>query len=192
VLNRGSNVVRLAVAFEGGLGIIAAALAQWFDLPLRARLVLDQWVAIRSILESAPMLMFLAFAMRSDWPPLVRIRRQVSRMVREMFGGVNWLGLAAVSVAAGFGEELLFRGALQPLAERWWGAGVGLIVVSVIFGALHAMSRTYFVLATAVGLYLGWLAQHYDDLLAPIFVHSVYDFAALVVLMRARDVGSGS
>jgi membrane protease YdiL (CAAX protease family) len=136
------------------------------------------------------MLVFLAFAIRSDWRPLAGIRRQVSRMVRDMFGGVNWLGLAAVSIAAGFGEELLFRGALQPLAERWWGVGAGLIVVSLFFGALHAMSRTYFVLATAVGLYLGWLAQHYDDLLAPIFVHALYDFAALVALRQVRSDGS--
>ncbi len=192
MLNRGSNVVWLAIAFEGGLGVIAVAMAQWFELPLRARLVLDQWVAIRSILASLPMLVFLWFAMRSDWRPLAGIRWQVSRMVREMFGGVSCVALAAISVAAGFGEELLFRGALQPLAERWWGAAIGLLIVSVIFGALHAMSRTYFVLATAVGLYLGWLAQHYDDLLAPIFVHSLYDFAALVVLMRGRSVGSGS
>jgi membrane protease YdiL (CAAX protease family) len=182
----------LAIAFEGGLGVIAVAMAQWFELPLRTRLVLDQWVAIRSILASLPMLVFLWFAMRSDWRPLVGIRWQVSRMVREMFGGVSWWGLAAVSIAAGFGEELLFRGALQPVAERWWGASVGLIVVSVIFGALHAMSRTYFVLATAVGLYLGWLAQHYEDLLAPVFVHSVYDLAAIVALIRVRGVGGNS
>ena len=57
--------------------------------------------------------------------------------------------------------------------------------MSVAFGALHAASRTYFLLATLVGLYLGWLALAFDDLVAPIVVHAVYDFAALITLQRA-------
>jgi membrane protease YdiL (CAAX protease family) len=138
------------------------------------------------------MLVLLAVAVSSHWSPILDLRQRVGEMVRQLFMGVSWLGLGTVSLAAGVGEELLFRGTLQVLAERWWGATVGLVVTSLIFGALHAMSRTYFTLATAVGLYLGWLAQHFDDLLAPIVAHSLYDCAALVVLMRMRSVGSGS
>jgi membrane protease YdiL (CAAX protease family) len=90
--------------------------------------------------------------------------------------------LGAIALAAGVGEELLFRGALQPLAERWLGPAIGLIAVSVLFGTVHAASAMYFALATAVGLYLGWLSQRYDDLIAPIAIHAAYDWAALVAL----------
>jgi len=188
VVKRASNVVLLAVAFEAGLGVVAAALAQWFGLPLRPRFQLEAAVAARCVLAALPMLIFLAVAMRSRWTPLAKLRREVSRMVCQVFAGVSWPGLAAVSIAAGIGEELLFRGALQPLAERWWGAAFGLLAVSLLFGALHAMSWTYFVLAAAVGLYLGWLAQRYDELFTPIFVHALYDFAALAALMHTRKV----
>lgn len=131
------------------------------------------------------MFLLLVYAMRSRWRPLVELRDQVERVVGEVFDGASWIELAAVAIAAGAGEELLFRGALQPLAERWWGAAAGLAAVSVLFGVAHAVSMAYFIFATVVGLYLGWLAATFDDLVAPIIVHAAYDFAALVIVQRA-------
>jgi membrane protease YdiL (CAAX protease family) len=175
----------VAVAFEAGLGLVGWAIAWWFNIGLADRLRFSPGVAWRSGLGLAPMLTLLAVAMWSQWPPLVRLRRQVQSFVHELFGGASIGELAAVAIAAGVGEELLFRGALQPLAERGLGSIGGLIAVSVLFGAVHAASAMYFLLATAVGLYFGWLAQQYDDLLAPIIIHAAYDWAALVVLLRS-------
>ena len=182
---RAGNVVVLALAFEGALGAVGWALCAWRDVPLAPRMTVSSDVWLRSVIASQPMLLLLLFLTRSEWRPIAELRRQVEPLVSELFRNVSWLGLAVVAIAAGVGEEVLFRGALQPLAERWWGPVAGLIVVSVLFGALHAASPMYFVLATIVGFYLGWLAQHFDDLTAPIFVHAVYDFAALVVLTTA-------
>ena len=182
-MKRPANIVPLAVAFEGGLGLAAVGLAWWLDVPLAHRLTPSTGALVRGAIGLIPLLLMLAYATRSRWRPLAELRRQVEQLVGELFRDVSWVGLAAVSIAAGVGEELLFRGALQPLAERWFGPAAGLIVVSLIFGALHAASRTYFILATLVGLYLGWLAQEYDDLLAPIFIHAAYDFVALWMLV---------
>jgi membrane protease YdiL (CAAX protease family) len=186
-MSRRRSVIFLAIAFEAGLGILGWALAWWLEFPIASRLWLTADAAWRSILGLAPMLGLLYVAMRSRWPPLVRLREQVQTLARELFGGARAWQLAAVAAAAGAGEELLFRGALQPLAARWMGAAAGLIAVSVLFGAMHAASTLYFVLATAVGLYLGWLAQCYDDLVAPMFVHAAYDWAALRLLTRAQQ-----
>lgn len=161
------------------------ALCAWLGFPLASRLVVSADTLLRSIIASAPMFLLLAYVMRSQWKPLVDLRNQVESLVGELFRGVSWLGLAAVAIAAGAGEELLFRGALQPLAERWWGPAAGWIGVSVLFGLVHAASRIYFLFATAVGLYLGWLAASFDDLVAPIVVHAAYDFVALAVLQHA-------
>jgi membrane protease YdiL (CAAX protease family) len=88
---------------------------------------------------------------------------------------------------------LLFRGALQPLASRWLGDLAGVAIVSVLFGALHAASRMYFFLAVIVGLYFGWLAWWFDDLVAPIVTHAVYDFVALAVIKRGgRGLDTGA
>jgi membrane protease YdiL (CAAX protease family) len=189
-MNRGSYIVPLAMVFEAALGLAAAGLAYWLDIPVLRRLYVSDDAILRSVIGVAPLLVMLAYVTRSRWRPLAELRSQVEQLVGELFREASWAGLAVVSLAAGVGEELLFRGALQPLAERWWGPTAGLLAVSVLFGALHAASRAYFLLATAVGLYLGWLAQQFDDLVAPIVVHAAYDFAALVVLQRASRAAS--
>jgi membrane protease YdiL (CAAX protease family) len=180
-----SRLTLVAVAFEASLGLVGCVFAWWFGVGLADRLRFSPDVAWRSGLGLAPMLALLAVAMWSQWPPLVRLRHQVQSFVHELFGGASAWELAAVSLAAGVGEELLFRGALQPLAERGLGPMWGLLAVSVLFGTVHAASAMYFLLTTAVGLYLGWLAQRYDDLVAPIVIHAAYDLAALAMLLRS-------
>ncbi|HMA98728.1 MAG TPA: CPBP family intramembrane glutamic endopeptidase, partial [Wenzhouxiangella sp.] len=53
------------------------------------------------------------------------------------------------------------------------------VVASVVFGAMHALSRAYFMVATAMGFYLGWLYLATGNLLIPIVVHFVYDWVVL-------------
>ena len=183
------SILAAALTFEAALGAVGVALAWWFAVPLGARLPVTPATAWRSAAALVPMLLLLVYVQHTRWRPLAELHEFVRKMVRELFAGARWWELATVAIAAGVGEELLFRGALQPLAERWLGAAAGLIVVSVVFGAMHAMSATYFVLATSVGLYLGWLAQRYDDLATPMFVHAAYDWAALMVLGRGKGGG---
>lgn len=183
-MDRSRRIVPIALVFESALGLAGWAICAWQSVPLASRLVVSGEVLLRSVIASAPMFALLAYITRSRWKPLVDLRTQVEQLVGELFRGVSWLGLAAVAIAAGAGEELLFRGALQPLAERWWGPAAGLVAVSLLFGVVHAVSPAYFFFATIVGFYLGWLAAWFDDLVAPIAVHAAYDFAALMVLQR--------
>ncbi|RIK79996.1 MAG: CPBP family intramembrane metalloprotease [Planctomycetota bacterium] len=192
-MNTSVGVVRLAVMLEGGLAVVAAALAWWLDVPILPRLR-PTWAAVaRGCLATLPMLAALAWLARSQWPPIAGLRRKVTPLVADLFQDAGPTALAVVAAAAGVGEELLFRGAMQPLAERWLGhEAAALIAVSLLFGTLHALTPTYFVLATIVGGYFGWLTQRYDDLTAPIVAHAVYDFVALFVLRsRLGDVTGG-
>lgn len=192
-MDRSRRIVPVALVFESALGLAGWAICAWQNVPLAPRLAVSGEVLLRSAIAVAPMFVLLAYITRSQWRPLVELRTQVEQLVGELFGGVSWMGLAAVAIAAGAGEELLFRGALQPLAVRWWGPAAGLAVVSVIFGAVHAVTWSYFLFATVVGVYLGWLAQQFDDLVAPIAVHAAYDFVALLVLIAgARSVSKTS
>ena len=88
-----------------------------------------------------------------------RLNAVVDGFLVPLFAGVGWLQLALVSLVAGVGEELFFRGVLQPTLIGWIGIAAGLIAASVVFGLLHAITPTYALLATAVGAYLGWLAR---------------------------------
>ena len=83
------------------------------------------------------------------------------------------------------GEELLFRGVLYSGLSRidpW----LALIVSNVAFGMLHALSRNYFLTATAIGFAMHALAQVTGErnLLAPIVAHGVYDLVAFHLLVR--------
>jgi hypothetical protein len=85
-------------------------------------------------------------------------------------------------VVAGLPEEFFFRGALQPQ--------IGLLLTALLFGALHAINRAYFIYATLAGLVLGALVAWRGDLWAATIAHGVYDallFAALWRYALAKD-----
>jgi membrane protease YdiL (CAAX protease family) len=120
--------------------------------------------------------------------PLSDLERLVEERVTPLFAGFTTEQMALLSTAAGIGEETLFRGLLQGgvahAVESPYRIGIALAVSSIAFGLCHYLSKTYFVLTTLIGLYLGWLYLWTGNLMAPIVTHAVYDFVALVYLVR--------
>jgi membrane protease YdiL (CAAX protease family) len=55
-----------------------------------------------------------------------------------------------------------------------------------VFGLAHPISTTYAVLASLIGIYLGFLFVATDNLLVPIVTHAAYDFLALVYLLSGQ------
>ena len=180
-----ARLFALFVTLESGLGFLALLIAWLTDISLKPRLNVTSDNLGRGLIACLPMLAFLLISLKSSWRPLVELRQTVEQFVREMFGSDTWVTLAIVSLAAGLGEELLFRGALQSWIGGYTGTWVAVLVTSLLFGAAHSLSKTYFFAATAIGLYLGWLTEYCDDLVAPIVAHAVYDFVALLVLQRS-------
>jgi membrane protease YdiL (CAAX protease family) len=180
--NRKAQTVAMAMLFETGLGFVGVLIAWAAGINLANQLTVSQDSVLRGILAAMPMIVLLIAFYESTWQPLVKLRDEVEKVVEELFVGCRWFEFALVSIAAGFGEEILFRGALQPLATHWTGPWIGVIVVALLFGLAHALTPTYFIAATVIGIYFGWLALAYDDLVAPIVAHAVYDFVALVFI----------
>ena len=87
----------------------------------------------------------------------------------------EWLILAVV---AGVGEELLFRGALQPV--------FGLVATAVVFALVHVQYGltpfTLFIVLLAI--ILGLIRRYYSTTIA-IFVHVGYDFALGLLALLA-------
>jgi membrane protease YdiL (CAAX protease family) len=61
---------------------------------------------------------------------------------------------------------------------------IGLILASITFGLAHPLSRTYMVLAAAIGLYLGGLLLWTENLFVPIVTHAAYDLFAIAYLLH--------
>ena len=156
----------------------------WFNLPFYARMEVTPPAIMRGLLFCLPMLALFFVSISVSWRPLVRLRKLVEELLGGLVTDCHWVELALISVAAGLGEEIFFRGALQPWIENLSNPAFALVLVSLLFGAAHAISISYFIVATLIGFYLGWLANNYDDLVAPIISHALYDFVALVFYQR--------
>lgn len=122
--------------------------------------------------------------------PLGRLNAVVDQFLIPLFAGCTVIQLASISFVAGIGEELLFRGVLQPLLIAWLGLAAGLILASAVFGLMHAVTPTYAVLAGLIGAYFGWFALARGNLLGPIIAHGLYDFVALIYLTRRRKLAA--
>jgi len=152
----------------------------------------DWPVALWGAAAAVPPLAALQIGRRLSFAPLQRLFEVSERLVQQMFAGYGLLSLALVSAAAGIGEEMLFRGLIQPVIGDHFGAIVGLLAAAVAFGLAHPITKTYALVAAGIGLYLGWLMVWQENLLAPIVTHAVYDFVALVWLLGgARSEGRG-
>ena len=188
--------------FEGGLAVLAIVVGwlvghspligiQWSPQALPAHALAMLWGALASL----PMIAGLFLLERLPLGSLVRFRRFVRRWVVPLFAEATLVELALLSLIAGIGEELLFRGLIQRglvvLIGGPVGVCIGLAVGAILFGLAHALTRTYVAFAAVVGLYLGILLLLTGNVLAPITAHAVYDFVALVYFVRWAEAGSG-
>uniref|UniRef100_A0A7S1B4M4 CAAX prenyl protease 2/Lysostaphin resistance protein A-like domain-containing protein n=1 Tax=Corethron hystrix TaxID=216773 RepID=A0A7S1B4M4_9STRA len=89
-----------------------------------------------------------------------------------------------LGLAAGVGEELLFRGVLQSAITENIGVGPipSLFLTSIIFGLLHFATPLYAFLAFLASLYFGsmYMDPNVDNLIIPMVCHTLYDVVALM------------
>ncbi len=185
-----SDGFAMAVVVEGGLALAAVVAAWIFRVTLRdlfpsAGAPLLAAVG-RGLLATLPMLVIFWLLVNSNWPMMRQLREQVQWLIDEMFPSRSIAQFAMVAILAGVGEELLFRGTIQSVLGNWTTPIIGLVVTSLLFGLAHALSKLYFLFAVTVGIFLGWMTLKYNDLVAPMVAHGVYDFLALVYLSRQK------
>ena len=113
------NLLILGIVVEGGLVILALVLA-WFGLwdqsqPLKE---MRSWAAWKSpillgLAATVPMLGYLIlfhFWTRKFLQPMQQF---VDKKLKPLFQGISLVQMLALSLLAGFGEELFFRWCLQ-------------------------------------------------------------------------------
>jgi membrane protease YdiL (CAAX protease family) len=178
------TVVLLAVVVEGGLIVLAWALGWLLRQPPLEHFAWSWRDALWGVAAAVPMLLLFFVMLR--WPvgPLGRIKRFSEQVLRPLLAPCSLVDLLGISLLAGLGEEMLFRGVLQGAFSRWLPPGAALALASILFGLLHAITPTYAVLAALMGAYLGWLWVYSENLLVVIVTHALYDSCALVYLLR--------
>jgi membrane protease YdiL (CAAX protease family) len=177
-------IVTLAVLVEGGLIIVAWGLGWLLKQPPLEKFAWAGRDALLGVAATVPLLALFLLLIRFPIGPVARIKHFSERVLCPMLAPCTVLDLLGISVLAGLGEEMLFRGALQGAFLRWLPPVAAIALVSALFGVLHAVTLGYAVLAALMGAYLGWLRYETDNLLAPVIAHSLYDFAVLLYLLR--------
>jgi uncharacterized protein len=186
-------VILLAVFFEFALAPISLVFGWLVGHPPLARFSWSMEAALWGVAATVPLVLLFLAMLR--WPigPLARVKKFCDLEVVPLLAESTWSEIGLISVAAGVGEEMLFRGVLQEWVTHWFGAAWGLALASLIFGLTHPISVAYMVLAAFLGVYLGVIFSAQvlgGNLLTVMVTHALYDFAALGYLLRIRQSAS--
>tara|TARA_B100000242_G_scaffold239151_1_gene179075 strand:- start:999 stop:1799 length:801 start_codon:yes stop_codon:yes gene_type:complete len=97
----------------------------------------------------------------------------------SLFGG--FLLFFAVVILAPLGEEIIFRGFLQQILERQWKDSTrAVLFTSLIFSLIH-MNPYWFFQIYILGIFLGFLAWKTNSIIAPLILHGLNNFIALLL-----------
>ena len=190
------NFLLVSVLLELGLGLLALVFG-WIWGPDPRALVprYDQAAAIGwglglGILAAVPILVVVQLIEYLPLEPIRQLQKATEEKLVALMSGLNWAELGAVSLCAGVGEELLFRGWLMmSLAGpiEGWDTPVliaAVVLSSIAFGLAHPITPAYTVITGLIGVYLGMLLVWTENLLVPIAAHAFYDFVQLILATR--------
>ncbi len=165
-------------ALVEGVVLVAALLTAWlFDIklfPLTQNIFHDILIGTSGAIVPLALFIFLLSERTKSTHLLGSLKKTIENEIRVIFSNCRLIDLCLISVFAGIGEELLFRGVIQ--------IKIGIIGASILFGLLHFITPAYCVIATIMGFYLGFLFQYYESIIIPIQLHFIYDLGALIYL----------
>jgi membrane protease YdiL (CAAX protease family) len=91
----------------------------------------------------------------------------------EFVGLSPWVGAVLTSISAGVGEEVLFRGALQPR--------LGIVLTALLFGALHVQYQLPgMIVIVLIGIGLGLVKERTSTTFVAT-VHALYEMGAFLL-----------
>jgi len=182
------------LVLECGLSLLALWLAPRMGVDLGLMTRISWRILLWATLATVPLLLALGWSLTSQVRWVVRLRKVSLNSLVPLLRECSFQELIWIALAAGIGEELLFRGVLLTAWSRNWGLLLALLVTSMLFGLMHPVSAAYVAGAAAIGMYLGVLMWWSDELLVPIWVHVLYDAVALIAIVKflpADDLETG-
>lgn len=202
------DLFRTAVLFESALGGVAILLG-WFVGPdarlLVPRIEDGRWLEFAGglgwgLLAAVPMLLFVAGVRKIPCGPVRQLEELGDDGIFKLLLQLTPLEMILVSICAGVGEELLFRGWLLPMVRGLFvdggllnsmgsldgGAnsviaiGTAVAISSLVFGLVHPITKLYVLITAMIGVYLGMILVWTENLLIPIVAHAAYDAVQMI------------
>jgi membrane protease YdiL (CAAX protease family) len=169
---------------------LAFYVAIYFDFLLVFRIRYDESVffplgsrcTVRSgtllILGISGFLLSLAVNVMASLTHTPNVRMEVLNQLERQPIILALFGLMAVTITPLF-EELVFRGFLQPVFSRTFGAVGGIVLTALLFGLLHLFQYKfvwqYSALVSFVGLVLGVVRDRTRSIIPSTVVHACYN-----------------
>lgn len=195
--DKDGNIIQVGILVEAGLIAVAIGLSKMglsdANQPLQA---LNRSITLQGFywgtIASIPLIGFLLALHFAKFRWIESLRRFSDEHIKPLFRDATIVELAALALAAGIGEEILFRWCLQggissllaPQLGSIVANPIGLVIASVVFGLCHAASRTYFTITFIGGIYLGVAMILTSNWVVPAVAHALYDFVAMIYLVK--------
>lgn len=170
---------RTVIGQQVVFGLLGLWTAMQFDVWDVAILTPHWWVIVCGIALGIGFIVLAELASRLFPVTMDRIDQAMLQIWSKV--DVRWtpFTIVSLSVAAGVGEELLFRAAVQGVLVEYLPAGVALLLASLLFGIAHWISLGYVLVIALLGFLFGVVFHLTGSLLLVIITHIVYDLWAL-------------
>ncbi len=175
------SLARMSTVVYGGMILIGLPLMHFWQGNLKAAFTIPEAPADRiRILTAgvitAAFLMTSSLALEGWSEPF----RRLKDTFRQLVGPSSPLVAVWLALASSFGEEILFRGALQP--------SLGVIPTSILFGLAHVgpdgRIGAWSFWAAGAGMVMGWTFQETGCLWPAILAHFLVNAISLLALQR--------
>ena len=141
-----------------------AGTVQYLDLRWDRTVILRGLALLAVTVAVGAVLMFVSEPLPSD----------LEDEYEDQWSRAPWILLVLVSLAAGVGEEIFFRGILQRWIG-WWAQGIVFALAHIAFVPIEGVAFFF-----AIGLGLGWLRKIGWSLTSLMIAHAFYDVIAMV------------
>lgn len=196
------QTIAVVTALTLGLGVLALVLGYFLGpsprtlIPRPDQITLIGWGILWGAVAALPAAGLVWLLQFVDLK-IIRQMREVSQSQLEpLLRDLSWPEIISLGLAAGVGEEMLFRGWLMAWlagpVDDWQlpGIAVAIVASAIVFGIAHPVNSAYIVFATCMGLYMGVLLAVTHNLLVPITAHALYDVIVIGWISRQEEEAS--
>jgi membrane protease YdiL (CAAX protease family) len=132
----------------------------------------------------APWVQLVAALQRLVWPAESETARQTTKLIVDALHAHPLLTIAGVGVLAGVCEELFYRGPLQTAFVRKLPPWAAIVLVGVLFGAIH-MDLAGLPVRAALGVLLGWIVWRGGSIYPAMLAHGLFDSTSIAMFWWA-------
>ncbi len=175
------ELLKMTTIAYAAMAVVGFEICWWYHKNIRSLLgplTYDPLMTAGMVVAAVLFLHFCQRAMEDFFPSY----RDFKKTLAALFSGLGAWGAFWLALVSSAGEEILFRGAIQPFLGIWF--------TSFLFGALHLDPEggvsVWTAWAVLAGVVLGGVVNVTGSLWPAVAIHFTVNFIGLLALSRQR------